>query len=190
MLGAGLQGVSVALALAAAGYRVTLVDRAPDCLLRASLRNEGKIHLGFVYANDPSLRTSSLMLEGALAFGPRLEALLGLPVRWSDLVAHPFMYVVMRDSLVAPDRILHTWDRLQGVYEDACRTGDAAPYLGTRPSRLWRETSSTTGVRASFGDEAALTVETAELAIDPARLRDLGARASHRRGARELPVRP
>ena len=34
------------------------------------LRNEGKIHLGFVYANDPSLRSArERMVEGAATFG-------------------------------------------------------------------------------------------------------------------------
>ena len=58
VLGAGIQGVCVALALEVAGHTVALIDQAEDCLLRTSLRNEGKIHLGFTYANDRSLRTT------------------------------------------------------------------------------------------------------------------------------------
>ena len=77
VLGAGIQGVCVSFALAKAGYTVTLVDRAPQPLLRASLRNEGKLHLGFVYCNDPDRITPALMLRSAFAFGPLLEHWLG-----------------------------------------------------------------------------------------------------------------
>ena len=68
----------MALALSSAGYSVLLIDQEPDCLLRTSLRNEGKIHLGFTYANDRSLRTARLMLESSLRFGPLLD---GYPLR-------------------------------------------------------------------------------------------------------------
>lgn len=73
VLGAGIQGVSVALGLQRRGYAVVLVDKAPDCLTRASFRNEGMIHLGFVYANDPSFKTSALMLRAAPAFSRLLD---------------------------------------------------------------------------------------------------------------------
>ena len=59
VLGAGFQGTTVAFALTEAGFTVTILDEAAGCLERASLRNEGKIHLGFVYAHDSSRRTAS-----------------------------------------------------------------------------------------------------------------------------------
>ncbi len=57
ILGAGLQGVSVALELAHRGVQVLLIDQDQQPMNRASLRNEGKIHLGLIYANDPSQAT-------------------------------------------------------------------------------------------------------------------------------------
>jgi glycine/D-amino acid oxidase-like deaminating enzyme len=71
VLGAGSQGVLSALMLRNRGHAVTLIDKAPAPLLRAGLRNEGKIHLGFIYVNDPSFDTPRLMLRSALAFAPR-----------------------------------------------------------------------------------------------------------------------
>ena len=74
VLGAGLQGTGVALELARRRIPVTLVDQDPRPLNRASLRNEGKIHLGFIYANDRSLGTAFLQLEGALRFRGIVES--------------------------------------------------------------------------------------------------------------------
>ena len=71
-------GSSAALLLARQrGVRVTLFDRAAAPLEGASRRNEGKIHLGFVYANDPSRRTARVMMRGALCFAPLMRRWLG-----------------------------------------------------------------------------------------------------------------
>ena len=77
VIGAGLTGVATALELARAGVSVTLVDRDRQPLNRASLRNEGKIHLGIVFANDASLATAALMLDGALSFRALLARWIG-----------------------------------------------------------------------------------------------------------------
>ena len=76
VLGGGLQGCCVAMALASAGVQVDLYDRNEALLNEASVRNEGKLHLGYVYAHDHSLQTARLMLLGAAAFAPLLR-------RWS-----------------------------------------------------------------------------------------------------------
>ena len=70
VLGAGLTGATAALALARAGVNVVLIDQDQQPMNRASLRNEGKIHLGFVFANDHTLATARLMIEGALPVPP------------------------------------------------------------------------------------------------------------------------
>jgi hypothetical protein len=50
---------------------------------RASLRNEGKIHLGLIYANDPSRETAFLQLRGALRFRRTLTRWID-PPSWSS----------------------------------------------------------------------------------------------------------
>jgi glycine/D-amino acid oxidase-like deaminating enzyme len=73
VLGGGLQGCCVALALAERGARVVLFDKNDALLTRAAVANEGKIHLGYMYAGDPTLSTAKTMMAGALAFAPVLE---------------------------------------------------------------------------------------------------------------------
>ena len=163
MLGAGLQGALVALALARTGHAVTVVDRAPECLLGASLTNEGKIHLGFVYAHDRSRRTSRLMLDGALAFGPLLEQWLG-PLPWTSLATGPFSYVVLKDSLVPPGELMAAWEELDAAYHDVTRAR-AANYLGTSPTRLWSPPRACDSARGYLSDQAVAVVETAERSV-------------------------
>src|SRR6476659_5557807 len=95
VLGGGLQGCCVALALAQHGIDVTLFDRNDQLLSRAAVANEGKIHLGYMYANDPSHSTARIMMNGALAFAPFIARHLETE---SLNVSQPATYVVHRDS--------------------------------------------------------------------------------------------
>ena len=52
VLGGGLQGCTVALALAERGAKVTIFDRNEALLTGVAIANEGKIHLGYMYAGD------------------------------------------------------------------------------------------------------------------------------------------
>ena len=103
VLGGGLQGCCIALALSARGANVTLFDQNEVLLSRTAVANEGKVHLGYMYAGDSTLSTAKTMLAGALAFAPFLERHLGKPVR-SFLVSVPAIYVVHRDSQVSGER--------------------------------------------------------------------------------------
>ena len=66
VLGAGLAGCGIAVELADRGEHVLLFDRRQEPMQEASRWCEGKIHLGFVYANDQSFRTAQRMIDGAL----------------------------------------------------------------------------------------------------------------------------
>jgi glycine/D-amino acid oxidase-like deaminating enzyme len=77
VLGGGLQGCCAALALAERATTVTLFDKNDALLRRAAVANEGKIHLGYMYAGDPTLATAKTMMTGALSFAPLLERHLG-----------------------------------------------------------------------------------------------------------------
>jgi hypothetical protein len=136
VLGAGLQGVCVALALAQLGYRVNLFERMEDCLTQASLRNEGKIHLGFVYANDSSFQTADLMLRSALHFGPNIEAFLGQKVDWSQCLSNPFVYAIAQDSLLSTQQLMQHYQQLEKRYHSIIQD-EQLHYLGARPSSLW-----------------------------------------------------
>jgi len=165
VLGAGLQGVCIALALQCHGHEVTLIDKAPDCMMRASLRNEGKIHLGFVYANDASFRSSTLMLRSSLAFSGLIEEWLKTRIDWPTLTSHRFVYVVAHDSLVPPERLFAMYEKLQKTYQEAI--GNEGPnYLGARPSALWHEIPRNT-LRGWIDEKfATMGAQTAEVALD------------------------
>ena len=65
VLGAGIMGVTTAMFLARKGVHVTLIDAAARPFDGASRWNEGKIHLGHLYAADPGLQTARRLLPGA-----------------------------------------------------------------------------------------------------------------------------
>src|SRR6267378_4684868 len=104
VLGGGLQGCCVALSLARHGVDVTLFDRNNKLLSRTAVANEGKIHLGYMYANDPSHSTARLMMRGALAFAPFFARHLGL-AEDAMTVSRPACYVVHRDSQRTPGQV-------------------------------------------------------------------------------------
>jgi hypothetical protein len=97
VLGGGLQGCCTAIALAAKGARVTLLDRNDGLMTRAAVNNEGKVHLGYMYGGDPSMATAKTMMTGALAFAPFLSRHLGIGPEQIQLSA-PAHYVVHRES--------------------------------------------------------------------------------------------
>lgn len=102
VLGGGLQGCCLALALAARGARVALYDRGAELLSGAATANEGKIHLGYVYAADRSLATARLMMKGAVSFAPLIARYLECDLPEADR-SSPFLYAVHRKSLVVDD---------------------------------------------------------------------------------------
>lgn len=174
VLGAGIQGICVALALRQRGYRVTVIDQMPDVMLRTSLRNEGKIHLGFVYANDASFQTSELMLRAALNFSPLLDEWLEMHVDWCALSSTPFWYLVMQDSMLTPPQIHAHYAQLQNCLEEIIACGEHATYLGNdlRGKRMWHNAPS--NVSKWFApSRVAECIETVELALDREKFRAL-----------------
>ncbi len=169
MLGAGLQGTCVALDLAAGGAHVDLYDRNPTSMLGASLHNEGKVHLGYVYANDRTLRTAETMVEGALTFAPLLERWLETPMSCFP-VSTAFNYAVHRDSLLSVDEVETHLKRAHDVASERIRGGeyfgvdlDAAPQ---RLSPLELEGDYDPGVVDAV-------YRTPEIGIDPVALAEM-----------------
>lgn len=168
VLGGGLQGCCVALSLADRGIDVTIFDCNERLLSRTAVANEGKIHLGYMYANDPGLATARVMMRGALAFAPFFSRHLGLPAN-SLSVSQPASYVVHRDSQRTPEQVLHYLSSVHALVgeESACAP---AAYFGRdlRASlRQWSDAERET----EFDPEVALAVlDSPEVAIDPVAL--------------------
>ncbi|MGH9013049.1 MAG: FAD-dependent oxidoreductase [Acidimicrobiia bacterium] len=163
VLGAGMQGVCTALELARRGVAVELFDQDDTAVNRASLRNEGKIHLGFVYANDPTSSTANLMLEGALRFRRLLD-------RWthggfaSIPTSHPFNYLVAGNSLVGTERLREHYEKVQQRYRERTTEDAGLDYLGGRPALIVRPLTRGE-LRATSPETVVAGFATAEVAI-------------------------
>ena len=172
VLGAGLAGTATALELARHGVPVTLIDQDELPLNRASLRNEGKIHLGLIYANDPSLRTARLQLDGALRFRSLLARWIGSQTDRLQR-SSPFIYLVADDSLLGVRALASHYHAVQAAYEAFIGGDPSRDYLGSRPSRLWRH-CPLTGIRHFVRIERLIgAFSTAEVAIDTVELATL-----------------
>jgi glycine/D-amino acid oxidase-like deaminating enzyme len=104
ILGAGFLGSCIALELEKRGIRVDLFDREEECITQAGYRNEGKIHLGFVYGADRSFRTADKMVAGGLSFYPLLRSLLGEELDTIPVSA-PFIYLIEKTTLLSVNEL-------------------------------------------------------------------------------------
>lgn len=125
VLGAGIMGCATALFLARGGARVTLLDAAPRPFEEASRWNEGKIHLGFLYAADPSLESARQVLEGGLTFRPLVEQLIGSSIE-PAITPQDDLYFCHAQSVVSPEAMA---DYLEKVTALARAHPNAADYL-------------------------------------------------------------
>jgi glycine/D-amino acid oxidase-like deaminating enzyme len=171
VLGGGLQGCCIALALSARGISVALFDRNDRLLSRAAIANEGKIHLGYMYANDPSQSTARMMMRGALTFAPFFEHHLGMPADTMAL-SRPAAYVVHRDSQRSIEEVSHYLASVHALLNEASE-GRRRAYFGRDLSnnlRRWPDGERET----AFDPEIALAAfDSPEVAIDPVALAEL-----------------
>ncbi|MEO5988751.1 MAG: FAD-dependent oxidoreductase [Candidatus Eisenbacteria bacterium] len=141
VLGAGLQGCGIALELAGRGVSTTLIEQDAMPLNRASLRNEGKIHLGIIYANDRTMATAQLQLEGALRFRSILTRWMQGDRAWLSL-STPFRYLVAEDSVLAPESLGRHYEAVSERCRVLLQEHPELDYLGERPTHLARPLSS------------------------------------------------
>jgi glycine/D-amino acid oxidase-like deaminating enzyme len=128
VIGAGLQGCLTAIELAGRGHEVVVFERATQPLTGASRWNEGKIHLGYLFANDPSLRSARTMIAGATTFAPLLSRYLGHDAGFVES-SDAFVYAVHRDSLLSRDEVAAHLDRVHSLVAEALATTGTS-YLG------------------------------------------------------------
>lgn len=164
VIGADLTGVLVALNLAERGCDVTLFERSSELIGGASYGNEGKIHLGYVYAMDSSLRTAHTMLRGAEAF--RCEV-----GRWTGMAlferhsSKPFIYAAPLDSMKDPASIQAYFDAVSDLGESY----SVAPG-GRRPLHTSRLSQSELS-NLFDASKVSAAWQTEEGAIDPLAIR-------------------
>jgi glycine/D-amino acid oxidase-like deaminating enzyme len=165
ILGGGGAGCCAALEIVSHGHGVDIFEQDATPVMRASRVNEGKIHLGFLYANDATRRTAAIMARSALAFGDCMSRWLGLTP--DDLVlSTPFLYAVHRDSLLATDQ-------LRRHYRDCCaqltelQKSHGLAYLGMREPPTFRELTGEEVEAVLDPRHFASVFWTSERAVDP-----------------------
>jgi hypothetical protein len=125
ILGAGIMGASLALFLARRGFDVCLFDRESAPLAGASRWNEGKIHLGYLYAADPSLKTARRVIPGGLNFGPLISELIETDIA-PHVTEQDDVYLVHRDSVVCPEAARATFGHISALLREQ---SDSPRYL-------------------------------------------------------------
>lgn len=170
VLGAGVQGCCTALELANRGFNVDLIEQDSIPFNRSSIRNEGKIHLGLVYMNDPGFETPRLMLKGALKFSDNLERWIGKSAY--DLnISTPFWYLVSNESFLKPDELQQGYHLLQQHFEDTkSSNGRTVNYLGIDPDQLTTRATESELAENFNIRELQAGFKTQELAIDTFKL--------------------
>ena len=138
IIGAGLTGCGIALELAKKGNSVILIEQDSLPMNRASLRNEGKIHLGLIYAADPKGLTGKIQLKGALNFYSILQSWLGEEIKKIE-VSTPFTYLVANDSLISPRELEFHYQNLEVEYHKLIEQNPNLNYLGIKPKWLARQ---------------------------------------------------
>jgi len=169
ILGAGGVGACAALELAAAGCTADVFERQGEPLRGASYVNEGKIHQGFMYANDDPDRTARTMAVGALTFR-RLLA------RWIDVdrafaLSTPFVYAVLDDSMLGVERIRAHFDTCLGIF-GGLQQATGFDYLGSDEPPGYRELSRAETAEIAAAERILAAFETTERCVDPRPLAD------------------
>jgi glycine/D-amino acid oxidase-like deaminating enzyme len=168
VFGGGLAGCCTALALAKQGVDVDLIERADDVMCGASLHNEGKLHLGYVYALDRLGRTHELMARGSLAFLGIIEHLTGAASACFHTSA-PFIYGVPDESRLDVSTIAEHFKRVDATIQRISAEGPQFVPTARSPTRAWRLTKEqeraglTAAVQASFQTEE-ISVDTEQVA--------------------------
>lgn len=173
VLGAGIQGICVALMLEAQGYRVELVDKSSGIMNRASLNYEGRIHLGFVYGMDKSQKTGQRMVLDALNFAPYLEKLIGDKIDWLALCSKPTDYFVARDTILPADQVERYFENIQSFYCEQLDNKNLN-YLGQRPKSLFQRISIPSYFNA---DRVTDCFRTTEFSVDQLKIKKMLQRA-------------
>lgn len=169
VIGAGIQGSCIALELAQRGFDVVLLDQDEVALNRASLRNEGKIHLGFVYANDKTFASAKLQLQGALCFRPLLAKWIG-PAANQLRCSSPFNYLLADTSFLDTQALTEHYAKVESTCVEMLLQNHQLDYLGSRPTRLFSPLSARQ-LQSHYNVQRVIAgFATAELSIDTAHM--------------------
>ena len=157
IIGAGLTGALIALRLADAGRHVVIFESESRPLRGASFVNEGKVHLGYTYAGDSSLRTAQRMIDGAIRFESDLAPWVARDTLQS-IISDGVDYLVPADSQLSAAAIRTHFQAVTNRWRAAeIQTGHR--YLGSPLRQGWWDLEpdifegGLPDLQASFGSE-------------------------------------
>ncbi len=138
-------------------------------MMGASRHNEGKLHLGYVYAADDRRETHRILSRGSLGFVDLLARLTGFPA--SRFVrSDAFTYIVPSDSARSVEQIHAYFEAVDDTVAAHCaETGRPALQRTARLGRNVIDAHYGAGVQAAFS--------TPEIAVDPGQVSDIVAAA-------------
>ena len=128
----------------------TLYDRAAAPMGGASRWNEGKIHLGFLYSADRSLRTAQEVLLGGLSFKRLIEDLMGAAID-PAVTPEDDIYLVHPDSVVDAEAMEAYFGRVAEFIRDHPHDSYLAPIAPVHTlSAGERERFAHSAIKAGF----------------------------------------
>jgi glycine/D-amino acid oxidase-like deaminating enzyme len=172
VIGGGIQGICTALELQGRGHHVSLIERDGVLFNRASLRSEGKIHLGLIYAADESRDTARRMASDALEFAVILNRLTDNAFRTVP-VSTPFLYLVPPDSMLTPNALEEHYTDVAAILAERMKFDAGLHYLGERLTYVWRKLPPGAFAEHGIPTHFIAAYDTQELAIDLRALSEL-----------------
>ena len=146
-----------------------LFDLNAELLSRTAVANEGKVHLGYMYAGDRTLSTARVMVRGALTFAPFFSRHLGDLAETALETSIPAVYAVHHDSQHGPEEVGGYIDAVYNLVVEAAAGRENSYFhadLSRRP-RLWSKNE----IETQFDPDAATAAfDTPEVAINPVKL--------------------
>jgi glycine/D-amino acid oxidase-like deaminating enzyme len=172
ILGGGMLGTCTALELARRGRRSRIFEGASTLLQGASRWSEGKIHLGFVYAGDPTLRTAQRLIPGGLAFAGLVSRLVQRTLD-AFITAEDEIFLVHRESIAGPEAFEAYGERTAALVREAASQPGAPQYLCDVTHAAIRRLSPSDLARITSADEVVAGYRVPERSISTVAVADL-----------------
>lgn len=134
VLGGGAGGCGVALELANAGHKVTIIEKREKLLSGSSDHTPCRLGLGFHYSD---INTAKKYLHATISF---LKKYPNFIVASDQNVSHPHrrgQYFIVKDSLFPPNKILDVYAELKEEYKRLVKEDPANKVLGD-PNDFYR----------------------------------------------------
>ena len=129
IMGAGIQGCCIALLLSKYYKNITIIEQENHIMLKSSAAQEGRVHLGFLYANDKSMKTGYKMLNDALNFSNCID--------WNRMKSKKYLYLNEINSLLTEEQVDEYFEKIQTKYNELISTNKSLNYLGEQPNHLY-----------------------------------------------------